>query len=257
MTATCHRSAHLDYCDALPSIVDHLAAVASKADPETPVPTCPGWSVADLVRHTGGIHRWARSMVATVSQERLSGKNVPLDLPANDSDLPGWLTDGIPILVETFRTADPDAEMWAWGSDKHARFWSRRMIHETAVHGADAEFAAGLDPAIEAAIAVDGIDEFLDNLPHAVYFAPRVAELRGSGETVVLQDSGNGTLWSITLGPEGFSWDHAEAGANILVNARPSDLLLFAYGRRKPGDERISYEGDRALLDFWVERSSI
>jgi hypothetical protein len=24
--------------------------------------------------------------------------------------------------------------MWAWGPDKHARFWSRRMLHETAVH---------------------------------------------------------------------------------------------------------------------------
>jgi uncharacterized protein (TIGR03083 family) len=257
MTASCHRSAHLDYCDALPAIIDHFAAVAGKIDPETPVPTTPGWSVADLVQHTGGIHRWARAMVAELMQERLSGKNVTLNLPENKSDLPGWLADGAGALVDTFRSADPDAAMWAWGSDKHARFWSRRMIHETAVHAADAEFAAGSEPAIDPVVATDGIDEFLDNLPHAEYFAPRVAELRGSGETVVLQDPEGGTVWSIRLDADRFAWDHSETEASVLVTAAPSDLLLFAYGRRKVDDERIAYEGDRPLLDFWVERSSI
>ena len=28
--------------------------------------------------------------------------------------------------------------MWAWGPDKHARFWPRRLLHETAVHRGDA-----------------------------------------------------------------------------------------------------------------------
>ena len=257
MTATCHRSAHLDYCGALPAIIDHFATVAGKLEPEARVPTCPDWSVADLVRHTGGIHRWARTMVAGLSQERLSGKKVALDAPEHDRDLPAWLADGSTELVETFRSADPDAPMWAWGSDKHARFWSRRMIHESTVHAADAEFAAGIDPAIRRTVAADGIDEFLDNLPHAEYFAPRVAELKGTGETVVLQDSDTGTFWAIRLGPDGFTWDHSDTGANVLVSATASDLLLFAYGRRKIGDERIAHDGDRALLDFWVERSSI
>ena len=257
MTATCHRSAHLDYCDALPALIENMAAVASKADPQVPVPTCPGWSVADLVQHTGGIHRWAKTMVAAVSQERLSGKNVQLDLPADKADLPAWLGDGAPALVETFRAADPDAQMWAWGSDKHARFWSRRMIHETAVHGADAASAAGVELTIDPSVAIDGIDEFLDNLPHAVYFAPRVAELKGSGENIVLQDEDSRTFWTIRLDPDGFTWDHDEGSANVLVTASASDLLLFSYGRRTIGDELIAYQGDRALLDFWVERSSI
>ena len=29
------------------------------------VPTCPGWTVADLAKHTGIIHRWATEIVAT------------------------------------------------------------------------------------------------------------------------------------------------------------------------------------------------
>jgi uncharacterized protein (TIGR03083 family) len=196
-------------------------------------------------------------MVAAVSQERVSGKDVRLDLPSDKAELPAWLGEVTPALVETFRAADPDAPMWAWGSEKHARFWSRRMLAETVVHGADAAFAAGIDPAIEPGIGIDLIDEFLDNLPHAVYFAPRVAELKGSGETVVFRDPDSGTLWSIRLDPAGFTWSHDEADANVLVTATPGDLLLFVYGRRKVGDEQIAYEGDRTLLDFWVERSSI
>lgn len=31
----------------------------SVADLEAAVPTCPGWTVRDLVRHQGEVHRWA------------------------------------------------------------------------------------------------------------------------------------------------------------------------------------------------------
>ena len=36
-----------------------LAAAAARTPPTTAVPTCPGWSVADLLAHLGATHRWA------------------------------------------------------------------------------------------------------------------------------------------------------------------------------------------------------
>src|SRR5664279_2456909 len=42
---------------------DLLAGEAAQAFVTDPVPTCPQWSVRDLVEHTGGVHRWAATVV--------------------------------------------------------------------------------------------------------------------------------------------------------------------------------------------------
>jgi uncharacterized protein (TIGR03083 family) len=257
MTATCHQRSHLAYCDRIPAIVHRFAEVAGELDPAARVPTTPDWSVADLARHIGGIHRWATSMVSVLSSERISASKLNLDIPEDASALPAWVLAGAEPLVAALRSADPDAPMWAWGSDKHARFWSRRMIHETTVHRADAEFAAAYDPKIEPAIAVDGIDEFLDNLPHAAYFAPHVKDLRGAGERIILRADDADVVWTIKLAPDGFSWDHSDEGATVTLEAATADLYLLSWGRRKPEDlSRYRVTGDGELLDFWLERSS-
>lgn len=41
-----------------------LADAAEQAGPDAEVPTCPGWHVRDLLRHTGMVHRWATAFVA-------------------------------------------------------------------------------------------------------------------------------------------------------------------------------------------------
>jgi len=45
-----------------------LASAARDAGPEALVPTCPGWRVRDLIRHTGMVHRWATGMVVDESR---------------------------------------------------------------------------------------------------------------------------------------------------------------------------------------------
>jgi uncharacterized protein (TIGR03083 family) len=258
MTASCHRAAASTYCDDLTDVIARLANVTAKLDPATRVPTCPDWNIGDLTSHVGGVHRWAVGNVAALAQERIPSAKLGIDIPEDPAARPQWLADGAPRMVEVFRRVDPAAPMWAWGSDKHARFWPRRMIHETTVHRADAEFAAGFEPEIERSLAVDGIDEFLDNLPHATYFAPRVEELRGTGEQVVLRPNDAEATWTITLNPDRFSWDHSEAAGDASVEGGAVDLYLFVWGRRKPADaSRFKIEGDRALLDFWVERAAI
>ena len=42
-----------------------LAAAAERAGSSAAVPSCPGWSVDQLVRHVGGVHRWAAEHVRT------------------------------------------------------------------------------------------------------------------------------------------------------------------------------------------------
>ena len=46
-----------------------MAAATAVADADAAVPTCPEWRVRDLVRHTGGVHRWATGYVADARTE--------------------------------------------------------------------------------------------------------------------------------------------------------------------------------------------
>jgi len=256
--ASCHRAPHLAYCDAIPSVVRRAADVIGAVDPDNRVPTCPDWSVGNLAEHIGSIHRWAGAMVEVLSPDRIRPSALDLGVPEDARALPAWISDGIPVLAARLRSKDPDAPMWAWGADKHVWFWSRRMVHETTVHRADAEFAAGVEPSIEASVAVDGIDEFLENLPHAAYFAPHVTELRGSGERLQFGATDADVRWTVTLEGEGFRWDHEAGEVDASVEAPAADLYLWIWGRRRIHDpDRFAITGDRALLEFWIERSSL
>src|SRR5271163_4072914 len=42
-----------------------MAAAIDRADPDGGVPSCPEWTVRDLVRHLGGVHRWATGYITS------------------------------------------------------------------------------------------------------------------------------------------------------------------------------------------------
>jgi uncharacterized protein (TIGR03083 family) len=247
---------HAEYCDLASGAVTRMADVVRGADMSTPVPTCPDWDLADLVRHVARVNRWAATMVRELSQERLDRRAMTdLEGPDDVADLADWLAEGATVMDDAFRGVDPDAAMWSWGADRHARFWPRRMVHEIGVHRADAELALGGQPTYDPAVAGDGIDELLDNLPHAEYFAPKVAELRGNGERLALVAS-DGGAWLIELGPDGYTWWASAApdpAATATVTAPAAELLLVLFGRRPLG----AVTGNRALVEHWLANSSL
>src|SRR5690349_15361150 len=49
------------YLARIPAATRALATAAEAAGTDAPVPTCPRWTVADLVAHQGLVHRWATS----------------------------------------------------------------------------------------------------------------------------------------------------------------------------------------------------
>lgn len=161
------RYSHQRFCDLASAEIARFAEVIQGADPSTPVPTCGRWTLADLVQHLAQIHRWAAGMVAELSRTRHSRRKADLPLPADPATWSDWVAEAETLLVPVLRAADPEARMWAWGPDKHVRFWSRRMVHETAVHRVDAELALGITPQVDPAVAADGVEEFLENLPRS------------------------------------------------------------------------------------------
>jgi hypothetical protein len=126
------------------------------------------------------------------------------------------------------------------------------------VHRVDAELALGISPSVDGPTAADGIDELLENLPCAEYFRPRVAELRGNGESIALRSTDRDDRWLIRLEPDGFRWERGDDGApTVSVAARADDLLLLAYSRRALPDDRFSVAGDVSVFERWLERSAL
>lgn len=236
-----------------------FAAVVKGADLATPVPGCPGWTLADLVKHAGSVQRWFSVLLHQRVQQPPRSRDVDLRLPAEQDGYPDWLAASATVAAEAFAATGPDVPMWAWGADQHARFWARRMLFETLLHRTDAESALGLKPVIDRALAVDGIDEFLVNLPSAVFFAPKVAELRGSGETIrfsATDGAGDGD-WLVRLRPDGFGLETAAGPqADVTVRGTAADLLLFLYGRLRADAEVLTVDGDQDLITRWAANSA-
>jgi uncharacterized protein (TIGR03083 family) len=254
---TCHTRDHAEYIALAADEIERFATLVDGADPDATVPTCPEWQVRDLVEHLGSIHRWAAHMVAIRSPKRASFRDIELATPASTDEYGAWIRAGRGVFVDACKGADPDAGMWAWGADQHVRFWSRRMLLETAIHRADLAFACGADPASGAATAVDGIDELLDNLPSASYFAPNVDRLRGDGETLRFEAADADTSWRVTLEPDRYLWDHDGTGADVVVRGRVPELFLLLYRRRSVEDAGVSVEGDATLFDRWLADASL
>lgn len=203
------------------------------------VPTCPGWSLERLVGHVGRVYRWTATWVATGHGE------AQLDRPpAGDAVLP-WTEEALGALVEVLGASDPDAVVATWTGDQPAAFWPRRMAIETAVHRWDAQHAAG-DPApVDAALAVDGIDEML-----AVVAPWRgTAELGHAGRTMHIHATDTPGEWLVRMTPGGLEVEWAHAKGDVAVRGAASDLLLVLYNRL--GTDAVDVFGDTDLLDRW------
>ncbi|MFE9449921.1 maleylpyruvate isomerase family mycothiol-dependent enzyme [Streptomyces sp. NPDC006739] len=243
-----------------------FAEVVDGADPETPVPSCPDWTLADLARHVGSLQRWFGKLLTGLVQEPPRSRDVELGLPERAGEYADWVAAGVPEVAAVLRATDPEAAMWVWGEDGHARFWARRMLFETLVHRVDAEHAVGRESAVDPELAADGVDEFLVNLPYAGLFAPAVSKLNGDGETIAFRcadpDGGDGEEWRVRLEPDGFGLvaPTADGGAaaepRAAVRGQAADLLLLLYGRRSYQGSAFEVSGELDVLDRWFTHTA-
>src|SRR5437764_2182856 len=236
------------FLEALGVEVELLIGAAHAVPARTPVPTCPGFTVGEIVRHVGGVFRVAHRWIT-------EGRR-PLDWQQNP--VPGqsagdYLRTGLADLLGELTTHGPGqfAAGW-WPPDRTYGFWSRRMAHETTVHRVDVQGAAGPDIAeIADDLAVDGVDEVL-----SVWFGHRLAMLGLSGTTTrsVAVQTGRHT-WIACAGPaETVAWrcSPAEAGrADATVTGSPASVYLWLWGR--VGQHAVTWDGDNdAIAQLWA-----
>ncbi|MDG9724069.1 maleylpyruvate isomerase family mycothiol-dependent enzyme [Streptomyces sp. DH41] len=260
--------AHDRYCDEIASHIARFGSVLSLgADLSATVPTCPDWTLEDLVRHVGRALRWTELIVRTRAEEE-----VPLDrapgsegpgTPGDAAALEAWLGESGEAVVRALRQAGPDGRAWSWSGNHTAGFWARRMTHELVVHGADAALTADRPfEAVEADVAADAIDEWLE----IVRFVQRVVpdgptkELRAPGRSIHLHATdtaaGLNAEWLIELPEEGVTWRRGHEKATVALRGPLTDVLLAFYRRRPLDAPGLQVLGDRALLELWLEKAT-
>ena len=70
-------------------------ATAARSGLDAPVPSCPDWTVADLVAHLGVAHRWATANVREPSDQLVRGARHKWGVEASDPRLLEWFDEGV------------------------------------------------------------------------------------------------------------------------------------------------------------------
>ncbi len=125
---------------------------------DTSIASCEPWVGADLLWHMIEVHYSWKFIVE--SHLMNPDDYVPRSKPA-DKDLLTEYRAGLDELINVLSSLDPARSCWTWAGIQDVAWVIRRMAHETAVHAWDARCAAGKTTEIDAALASDGIDEFV------------------------------------------------------------------------------------------------
>lgn len=238
-----------------------LARLVADGDLAAPIPTCPDWTLRKLTAHVGRAHRWAAEITSTRSAEFIPFRSVPDGRPPDDrAGAASWLEAGAERLVAAVREADGEL-VWVFGAQLPASFWARRMAHETLVHRADAQLAAGQPADIAPEWAADAIDEWLDVMSGPLSGRPDPrAEALPAGRTLHVHAAlpagevqGGPTEWLVSHGEDGVTVRREHAKADVALTG-PADRLLLVLVRRLPADDpSITVYGDAGLLAGWLE----
>jgi uncharacterized protein (TIGR03083 family) len=250
---------------ALERVTSAMVSAVGEADPQAPVPGCPGWDVTTLVDHLGRVHLWA-------AQAARTGRR-PDPYPRRDRSQPlqSWYAACAAELLATLRLLPPEHPAWTFfGPDQSVRFWRRRQVHETAVHLVDlrqagGELGGGLVeslPWLSAAEAVDGVDEVLRVMaPRKLdRLAPAPAEeLVPARRPVAFVATHGGTAaaaWTLRLSDGAVVvTDGVDADAVAVATAPAVHLDLVLWGRADR--DRLAIEGEPAAVRRLLDASLV
>ena len=242
----------IDYHAAIRSESARFAALVGDTEIATPVPSCPGWSVADLTWHLLEVQYFWASIVADL----LEAPDTVAELSRQaDTDLPAQFDAQTNRLLDALQSHDITDKCWSWHTEGHSVGWVlRRQAHEALIHRIDAELAHGSAFAVDTELATDGVDEVLNvmvdasDIPDWSSFTPD-----GSTAAIVADE---GRSWTVRTGhfrgtsPQtGNTYDDPALliasdieHPTTVVRGSSVDLDLWLWGRGSSGALRI--EGD-------------
>ncbi len=208
-----------------------------------PVPSCPGWTGADLARHVAEVY--------AEKTETMRRGEEPTSPPKLASDDPlAALDDAYRLLLGEFAAREPGDFAASWYEPgRTVGWWIRRMAQETVIHRVDAELTSGVEPLpAPADLAADGIDEVLvcflaygfETYPD--YLAEHLASCDGDTVRVDVPDAS----WLVQLGPDTVTVERASADADAVVRGSADAVLRWLW--RRVGNQAVELDGNRGAV---------
>ena len=252
----------------LPSVEQHLAGIDAAVDRmavwsrsaglDAAVPTCPGWTVRDLLAHQGMVHRWATAAVRGDDPAGVDDAAIEAE-GRSAADPVGWLLDGAGPLVGALEAAPDDLAVMTFLKEAPAAraFWARRQCHETTVHALDALAALRAEPLVggdvwlDDELATDGVDELLVG-----FWQRRTKGPRSEHPYSATVSTAGGATWTLAVTADAPATRRLGAGDGIPAVARTlhgeaADLYLALWNRGGTVDDPTG------LLDHWRERGAV
>ncbi|MFB9908059.1 maleylpyruvate isomerase family mycothiol-dependent enzyme [Allokutzneria oryzae] len=235
--------------------------VGARAETAPVVPSCPQWTLTDLVLHLGFVHR----LVSWIFEEGLQQapdlsdirflrrhegswegwprlENAPNHGPVPDG-LADWFGEGATALLHAFEECEQDSPVWTWTADRTTGFWLRMQVTEAAVHRWDAENAVGTARPMAPELAARAIVHHFEVLAPA--WRAQFPSVAGGGERFRFRPTDHDTGWTVEF--DGDEIRLTEGPGDIELGGSLSELMLFLWGR-VPAD-RLDVRGDRDVLD--------
>ncbi|MFD9645724.1 maleylpyruvate isomerase N-terminal domain-containing protein [Streptomyces sp. NPDC059082] len=249
-----------EHIDALEAAGRGLADAAAQAGPDAEVPTCPGWRVRDLLRHTAMVHRWATTLVAEARTSYHPGDG---ETTLDGEELLAHFREGHARLVATLRAAPESLECWTFlPAPSPLAFWARRQAHETTVHRADAESALGGGPGPVNPAVAGGGGVRLGGGVHCRRAGPvggegaRAGRERRGAPAAGGEDGPGGCPPGVRggvrpVGPAPLRLRATDTGDVWTVRLTPAEPPRTERGARGPADTELSGPADRLYLTLW------
>lgn len=227
------------YLDHIRADGDLIAATAPRGL-DRPVPICSPWDVREVVAHLATVYDH-KVMAMRLGRRPEAGEWVT-DEPFG-KDTVEWFADEHAKLLAELAAHAPSDHAWSWwDADQTVGFWYRRMALETVVHRIDVEAQFGPPSAIDAQLAVDGIDEALMIMLAGDDDA--AAAVPGSGTVEVLT---NDAAWSVRLeDARTVVSPGRRTSPDAVLTGDPADVFLYLWGRA-PVDT-LTRRGDESRI---------
>lgn len=209
-----------------------IAELITAENSDAKVPSCPEWTLLDLVAHIGEVQNsWANCI-------REGNANAPwqgeVAKPESPQDSGTWLRAQTRLLIDAIESMSDTSPCWTWwGEPLTALAVARHQVQEAEVHRWDAELAVSTPSPIPVEIAIDGIPEFL-HVHRASIQKLKLPHIQLSAT----DSTGN---WQVNEGQVD----------TVAISGAASDLVLFLFGRC-PVD-KLSVAGKSDQINALVE----
>lgn len=247
--------------DLLTWIDDDTAAIAellNHAAPTDEVPTCPEWTIADLLEHLViQFSNWLPANLTTpveshdLAKIRSNYQSSSEDHLSNVTRLEKSVSD----FIDLCRRTDLNQPRWAFGGVEPARFWVRRAACEMTVHLTDAAASTFSRPSTPPHRVSEAIDETLTGMwPKLAWTRKNFRRLPAPtvpAEPAAIHATDTGRTWTLHRGDDGTpttTTGSINPGLSV-GHAFSADLLAWLWGR--PTRHPLHIDGDRLLLDRW------